>query len=444
MLTIKFNKEINELFKIFKKNNKELYLVGGAVRDSIIGLIPSDYDFSTNALPQEVISMFTTVIPTGIDYGTVTVVLNKQEFEITTYRKDHDYDSRRPKSISFSTNISEDLKRRDFTINAMAMNQKGDIVDLFGGIDDIKNKIIRFVGNPEERVIEDRLRLLRGIRFSTVYDFNIEEAQYREIFLKASDMDFSKISEERFVKEFNKILCSKNVKKGINLLKNTGLLVKFIPEFEDTFEFNQQNPYHIETVFNHLITVTENIENDLILRLSALFHDIGKPSTFTLDEKGIGHFYGHETKSVEIIKIILRRLKYSNKIINKVTHLVENHMLKQYDMKSPGIRRFIKKIGDKDQLHNLQKLQLADSPANTKEINQFYNRVFTILSLKEPMEITSLAINGRDLMNTLKLNPGKQIGAILDYLMEKILDDPRLNQKEPLLNLAELFIGGYK
>jgi tRNA nucleotidyltransferase (CCA-adding enzyme) len=391
--------------------------------------------------------MFENTIPTGIDYGTITVLLNDEEFEVTTYRKDHDYNGRRPKAITFSKTLEEDLKRRDFTINAMAMDSKGEITDLFGGLNDLYSQKVRFVGEPIKRVLEDKLRLIRGIRFVSKYDFEIPEEEYKETYMNATNFSLSKISAERFSKELNKILLSKNVDKGLSMLKETGILEIFIPEFIKTYNFEQHNPHHFENVFEHTVRVTGTVINDLELKIAALFHDIGKPSNFSRDENGIGHFFGHEKTSSEMARKILKRLKYPNDFIDEVCFYIENHMYSNFPKNNTSIRRFIRKVKTKERLLKLLELLKSDffSSVTTtkaiedylKEIKGFKENVIKEMERKPVLNKSQLAINGNDLMNHLNIKPSKVIGKLLNELTEFVLEFQEENNKQNLLEKAE-------
>lgn len=438
----KIPKEIEFLFETFKKYNKELYLVGGCVRDMLLELEPKDYDLATNALPTEVLTYFEHTIPTGIDYGTVTVMLDGLGYEITTYRKDHDADGRRPKAVSFSKTIEEDLCRRDFTINSMAMDAEGNLIDLYGGKEDLNKGIIRFVGNSIDRVNEDKLRLIRGIRFATTYGFSIDQNDFETVYLNAKEHDFSLVANERFVAEFNKILLAETPSKGVKLLMETGIMDVFIPELKRMVGFEQNNPNHSKDVFGHTLDVLDYLPKHLILRLSGLFHDIGKPETYTVDDKGIGHFYKHDYVSAEMTEAILMRLKYDKKTIQLVKLLVDNHMRKTIPKKKSGIRRLIRDIGEEN-IYDFLKLLDADESATNHipgdKYKEYAKTIEAILKEAPPLTRDGLAVNGRDMMEDLNLS-GKIIGEVLNYLTEAVLEDPDLNKRETLIQLSTEYL----
>lgn len=337
---------IKTLLNKLETNGFEAFIVGGSVRDTLLGKEPSDYDITTNALPEQIEDVFKEfkTILVGKEFGTVVVVQNKGNVEITTYRIEGDYiDGRRPSQVYFSNNIVEDLKRRDFTINAMAYSEQRGLIDPFGGIEDLEKRIIRTVGNPRERFSEDYLRILRCVRFSTTLGFEIEEMT-----LKASkEMGYllERISAERIRVELFKILLSKQPSYGIKLLYSLNILEIIIPELIESVGFNQHNPHHELDVFNHILCVVDSTPPIIEIRLAALFHDIGKPSTFSLDEEGVGHFYGHQDISRDMSEKILKRLKTQNDIIETVKILVKEHMTQHNDYSKKGLKRLINRAG---------------------------------------------------------------------------------------------------
>lgn len=429
-------KILNEL----DSNGYEGYIVGGCVRDSLLGRIPNDWDICTNAKPNEIMDVFKgyKTIPTGLEHGTITVVLNDEHFEVTTYRIDGEYsDGRRPDKVEFTDDITKDLSRRDFTINAMAYNEKDGLIDPFNGYKYLTLKHIRCVGNPNERFREDGLRILRAVRFATQLgfkiDFTVSEAICNnKILLK-------NISQERIREELNKILLSDKPSKGIRLLYELELLNYIIPELIPCVNFNQHNPNHDKDVFEHTLSVVDNIEPKLELRLAALFHDIGKPNTFTIDEKGIGHFYGHHKESERICRDVMSRLKYSNREIEHVSGLVYYHMIRYPHLRSTSAKKFINKVG-LEKLDDIFKLFIADRvsskpPYDFEEIYKLKFECEKVLSEKQPLTIKDLDINGYDLME-LGIPQGKEIGTTLNYLLEVVLNNPDLNHKDTLLQIV--------
>ena len=351
----------NDVKVILNKLNKsgyEAYVVGGCVRDSLIGKKPKDWDICTNAKPEETMEVFKGfhIIPTGLQHGTITVMLNGEGYEITTQRVDGDYsDGRHPDAVSFTSSLAEDLARRDFTFNAMAYSEEEGIVDLYGGVEDLKYKRLKCVGNPIERFNEDALRIMRAIRFSSVLGTKIEENTHNAMVELYKNLD--KIAKERINVEFSKMLCGKT---PMFLLSEYHFIFSYIiPEIKPMIGFKQNNPYHWLDVWNHSLHVLFEVkEKDLPLRLAALFHDIGKPSCYVEGEDGVGHFYGHADKSVEITEGVLKRLKYSNEIIDEVLTLVKYHDV-QISLSNKFIRRMLNKM-PKETFEKLLVLKKAD------------------------------------------------------------------------------------
>ncbi|MCT8977438.1 CCA tRNA nucleotidyltransferase [Clostridium sp. CX1] len=433
--------DVKMILDTFKNNGYESYIVGGSVRDSQIGSsLPKDYDVTTNALPEEIIKLFDKTIPTGIEHGTVTVMINGVGYEVTTYRIDGKYlDNRRPDAVTFVSNLKEDLARRDFTINALAYNDEKGLVDYFGGIEDLQNKIIRAVGEPNKRFQEDALRMLRAIRFSSRLDFHIEEKTLEAI--KANCNLILNVSNERIRDELCKILTYDNSRKALRLLEETKLLKLILPELQAAVGFNQQNPHHDKDVFEHTLSVVEKCPPEINLRLAALLHDIGKPQCFTTDKKGIGHFYGHDKKGAILSEQILRRLKFDNQSISKISILVREHMNVLEKPTDASVKRLINRVG-KDLIDDLFALQRADALGSVspevrlKQIDKVVEKVNSILESKVPLSIKELAVKGNDLIEQFSLKPGKEIGDMLRFLLDKVLENPQLNSREKLLAIV--------
>lgn len=419
------------------------YIVGGCVRDSILGLIPNDWDICTNCVPGEMLHIFSSfkVILTGFRHGTVTVVIGGENYEITTYRIDGDYiDGRHPKEVIFTDKLKEDLRRRDFTINAMAYNDRVGLIDYYGGVQDILDKKIRCVGDPVERFKEDYLRMLRGVRLATQLEYNLESGTFDAI--KELCGNIVNISAERVREELNEILLSRTPSMGFRLLDATGLLKYIMPELETCVGFEQHNPCHHEDVFNHTLSVVDNTESDLVLRLAALFHDIGKPETFVLDARGRGRFYNHSVIGAEIAEDIMKRLKYDSRSIEQVAILVKEHMSRYENLSDKAMKRFINRVGQ-DNIDRLFKLQVADIEAIAEEdeidvsgILKLKSEVEKILNEKQPLSIKDLEIDGYDLME-LGVPEGRLVGTILTELLEMVLEDPETNKKDILMKLAK-------
>lgn len=440
-------KNVQFIIDTFYKNNYEAFMVGGCVRDCLLGLTPKDYDITTSALPNITESLFKKTVPTGIQHGTITVILNNENLEVTTYRTEGNYiDNRHPESVEFVSNIKEDLSRRDFTVNALAYNNKVGLLDYFNGIEDINNKIIKAVGNPNKRFQEDALRMLRAIRFSCQLGFEIEEETYSAI--KTNYKLIKNISLERVRDELCKILISNNPCQGLNILKDTGILQIIIPEINSLVGYTPRCNNHNRDVFNHTLDVISNTSsNDLILRLSALFHDVGKLNTLKELPNGHCYFPGHAQEGAVICKPILSRLKFDNNTIDKVSKIIYDHLVLDVNyMPTDGeIKRLLRRVGPENifTLFELQKADinsLWDPVPFLKKVDYISNRVKLILENNDPLYIKDLAITGSDLMINLNIKPGRIIGEILTFLLESVLDDTSLNNKESLLEIAKNFL----
>ena len=428
------------------KNGYKAYLVGGCVRDVILKRKPKDWDITTDAKPEEILKIFdkdafyenrfgTVGVKTGSDDETLKVI------EITTFRIESKYtDFRHPQEIKFTDKLEDDLKRRDFTINALALNINGDIIDLFGGLADLKNKLIRCVGEPKDRFYEDALRMLRAVRIACELDFQIEEKTFKAI--KELKELINYISMERIRDEFNRILMSKKATYGIEILRETGLLREFLPELDVCYGVTQ-NKHHKYDVYTHSLKSLEYAVKKnfpLYLRLAALFHDIGKVIT----KKGEGPdatFYNHEIVGAKMVKKILERLRYPGNIIKKVTHLVRHHMfyLEIEKVTPAAVRRFIRRVGEEN-LEDLFKLREADRiGSGVFKAVPYRLRYLKFLIEKvkiEPITPKMLKINGYDLMN-LGISQGPKIGWILKALLEEVIEDPSKNEREYLLERAK-------
>jgi len=439
---VKLDKDIKEILKKFENNNYKAYVVGGAVRDYYLGLKINDYDIATDAKPDEVINIFDKVIPTGIKYGTVTLVYKDTNYEITTFRKDFKYiNSRKPGKVIFSNSIEEDIKRRDFTINSLYCDIKGKVYDLYQGIKDIELRVIKTIGKPDERFKEDALRMIRAVRFMSTLDFEIDNRTLESI--KKNYSHIKNVSKERIRLEFDRILLSKAPGEGVRTLIETNIMEYIIPELYDSIGFEQHNKYHDKDVYEHTIAVLENIESKLDLRLAALLHDISKPESFKLDEKNEGHFKGHHIKSAEKSVEILKRLRYDNKTIENVRVLIRYHYLKDISIKEKGVKRFIRNVGI-ERLDDIFKLNIADikgksDAAGMEKVNNLRKKTNLILEKKEPLNKKDLDINGEDIKK-LGIKEGKLIGEILNYLLNKVLENSDLNHKKILINKAKIYL----
>lgn len=419
----------------------EAYVVGGCVRDSVLGREPQDWDITTSAKPEQVKALFPRTIDTGLQHGTVTVMQDKEGFEVTTFRIDGEYeDSRHPKEVVFTPNLVEDLKRRDFTINAMAYNDEEGLIDIFDGMKDIEAGVIRCVGKPEERFREDALRILRAIRFSAQLGYDIDEATKDGIRELAPTL--RNISAERIQAELVKMLTSPHpdyLREAYRL----GVTRVFFPEFDLAMETEQKHPHHMYNVGEHILHSLTEIEPDKVLRLTMLFHDIGKPATLTVDEKGITHFHGHAAVSADMAKQILRRLKFDNDTIAMVSRLVMYHDYgNSVEPNIQIVRRAINKIGE-DAFPALFQVKYADMCAQSgylrqeklerlKKWEQLYEEV---LEKKQCVSLKTLAVTGSDLI-AVGMKPGKELGDTLQKLLELVLVDPSRNTREKLLEEA--------
>ncbi len=421
----------------------EAYAVGGCVRDTILGRTPEDWDITTSARPVQVKGLFRRTVDTGIKHGTVTVLLDHEGYEVTTYRIDGEYeDSRHPKEVSFTSNLKEDLMRRDFTINAMAYNDREGLVDCFGGKEDLERGIIRCVGRAEERFGEDALRMLRAVRFSAQLGFSIDE-ETREAIRTLAD-NLKKISAERVQTELVKLLMSGHPSR-LRTAWELGITRAVLPEFDRLMETRQNNPHHCYSVGEHTLHALEAVEPDRYLRLGILFHDFGKPCCMTTDEEGIDHFHGHPAKSEELAGVILRRLKFDNDTIHRVCGIVRWHDM---DLGSTrrGVRRAIQRAGI-DIYPLLFPVKRADMEAQSMYLRREKEEALELSrSLYEQvrqagdcLSLKELSVGGKDLI-ALGLRPGPRIGAVLQALLEDVLDDPEHNTREYLLNKAEEFL----
>lgn len=432
---------LKEIYNKLEKENFEVFFVGGCVRNILMNIPVKDWDLTTNATPEQILKIF----PDGFynnDFGTVGIPIDKGIVEITTYRTESGFSNKRhPDKVSWGKTIEEDLSRRDFTMNSIAMriNQgKEEFTDPYNGRKDITDKIIRTVGSPEERFKEDALRLLRAIRFATVLTFDIEETTGKEI-VNDSPL-IQQISFERIRDELLKILESENPSKGILLLKDAGLLRYIIPELLDGVNVSQVRPgrHHTTDVFTHNILSLKNCPSkDPIVRLAALLHDIGKPQSRGEDKEGLVTFYNHEVFGAKIAYEICQRLKFPKKETQRIVNLIRWHMFGVNENQTDAsIRRFIRKIGIEN-VNDMLDIRISDRlgsgrPAESWRFNLFKQKIEEQLK-PAPFSINDLAIDGNDIMKTLNIKPGPEIGKILQTLFEEIDEDRSKNTKEYLL-----------
>ncbi len=434
-------KNVRQFASIFHRNSYRLYIVGGAVRDHLLGIPITDYDFSTDATPDEVMSLFRHVIPTGVAHGTVTVIFKGEHYEVTTFRTEFGYsDSRHPDSITFVTDFDQDLSRRDFTVNALAADTvTGRIIDMHDGIADLRRGVLRAIGDPETRFAEDSLRILRGYRFISTLQFTFEEATKQAAIRLAHTI--SQVSQERIREELNKMLQAKKPSLGLFALHDHGVLPHILPELSACAGIGQKGIHAFDVLTHSIISCDGAPKDNLIVRWAALLHDIGKPKSLSHDAQGLPTFHRHEHYSAELADTILSRLKFSNRERQAIVHLIRNHMFHYTpDWSDAAVRRFIARVG-LDAIHDLFLLREADSygASGTWERNEknkeLMQRIESCLEAESAFTIKDLAVNGSDLISA-GIPQGVIIGRILQELLETVLDDPAQNSKEQLLKLS--------
>ncbi len=408
----------------------EAYAVGGCVRDSILAKEPDDWDITTSAQPHQVKRIFKRTVDTGIEHGTVTVLLDKDSFEVTTYRIDGKYeDGRHPKEVTFTASLEEDLKRRDFTINAMAYNDQEGLIDLYGGMQDLQRKVIRCVGKAQERFTEDALRMMRAVRFAAQLGFTIDPDTARAILELSPTLE--KISAERIQVETVKLMVSRYPAMWFTAYE-LGITKVIMPEFDECMMTMQKTPHHCYTVGEHILHAVEQVPPDKVLRLTMLLHDIAKPRCRTTDEKGRDHFHGHGVEGEKLAREILRRLKFDNDTIDKVTKLIRYHDVRPQPVEKQ-VRRLLSKIGAELFPYYLF-VQKADMLAQSGYMrNEKWTRIEQvaevckgILERQECISLKDLAISGKDLIE-LGIEPGKEIGEILNAALDTVIDNPQYN-----------------
>ena len=430
-----------QILDTMHKAGFEAYIVGGCVRDALLGRTPEDWDITTNALPEDTKKLFKRTIDTGIEHGTVTVMIGKEGYEVTTYRIDGVYeDSRHPKEVTFTRDLFEDMKRRDFTINAMAYNEEEGLIDRFEGKKDLESRIIRCVGNPTERFSEDALRIMRAVRFAAQLDYEIEDETKEAI--KELAPTLSKISAERVQTELVKLLLSPHPEK-IKMAYELGITGVILPEFDRCMETPQKNIHHMYNVGDHTVEALRNVRSDRVLRLTMLMHDMGKPDTMEIDDEGVYHFYNHNEVSAGIAKKIFRRLKFDRDTMDRVCNLVFYHDYR-FPPKASSIRRAMARVGEAD-FPLLFEVRYADTMAQSdyqrdeklrtiEECKAVYEE---ILERKDCVNLKSLAVKGKDLIDQ-GINPGKMLGEILNAMLMDVLEHPEHNTREYLLEPERL------
>jgi tRNA nucleotidyltransferase (CCA-adding enzyme) len=439
---------VRDLAAVFRQAGFQCHLVGGAVRDILLERPHTDYDIATDAHPQQVVPLFRRVIPTGIKHGTVTVHFKGTIFEVTTFRTEAAYaDGRRPDAVTFSPSIIDDLSRRDFTINAIAYDLIADrVADPHEGRHDLRAGIIRAIGDPSERFREDGLRPLRACRFAAQLGFTVEERT--RLAIPGSLDILSMVSAERVRDEILKILEASVPSVGFLLMRDTGILGVVLAELLEG-EGIPQGSFHCHDVFHHsLYACDASPRESVALRLAALFHDVGKPRTRGNGDDGRPTFYGHEKVSAEMTHEILLRLKLPNATIKEVSHLVAHHMFNyQEEWSDAAVRRLIARVGE-GSINDIIALRRADQlgicPENAQHfpvaLAEFAARVSTVLEAGRAFTVSKLAVDGDDIMKDAGLKAGPQIGIILNELLQSVLEDPALNEREKLLDIARKLV----
>lgn len=439
-MTMDMPKNVDTAINLLQSAGFEAYAVGGCVRDSLLGKTPNDWDITTSAKPEDMKSVFINFhcIDTGIKHGTVTVVIDGEPLEITTFRLDGEYeDNRHPKSVTFTSNLGADLGRRDFTVNAMAYSKMTGTVDLFGGENDLKNKIIRCVGDPDRRFNEDALRILRALRFASALDFEIEEKTAQS--LLKNRVLLGNISEERIAKELLKLVCGKGAKRI--LTDFAPVLFEILPELQPMYKNSHDNPHHCYDIYEHTLIAVESIDPEPTLRFAMLLHDCGKPAVKKFDENGVAHFYGHQRISAEISAQILARLKVSNKFRDEILFLVSNHDRWELYENTEKMPRYLSKFGLDGVLKLLKVMRadvLAQSPEYRYRLDQIADaeEIAKNLAAQKPcLSLSELQINGRTLMD-IGIPQGRKLGAVLAQLLDEVIDGVTKNTQEALTTRA--------
>ena len=443
-IKIKLPDDVQEIMSVIKEYGATSYVVGGCVRDSILDREPHDWDICTSALPSELLVEFEEsgyrVIPTGLQHGTITVHLNDNNYEITTFRRDGEYsDGRHPDTVEFTSDLIYDLERRDFTINAMAYNPEEGLVDPYCGYEDIQNRIIRCVGNPDDRFQEDGLRILRALRFSCQLNFVIDETTGRAM-LDNKEL-ISNVSMERINAEFTKMINAEYI-SSFMLYSYNSIIAEFVPEIVPMVGFKQNNPYHYLDVFAHscqVLTICRIYNADLITKLAAFFHDIGKPHCYQDDKNGIRHFKGHGKISADMTDVIMRRLKFDNDTREKVVQLVYYHDA-SFEVGKKYVRRWLNKMGV-DQFKRLLVLRRADimgqSELNRDERLQKLDSVNKcleeVLAEKPAFSVKDLEIDGKDVMKYMLMDECPEVGYWLKHILNMVIDGQLQNNREDLI-----------
>ncbi len=435
-LTIEIPEKAEQILRTLRENGYEAYVVGGCVRDSILGREPEDWDVTTSASPQQVKELFPRTVDTGIEHGTVTVLMEREAFEVTTYRIDGIYeDCRHPKRVVFTSNLLEDLKRRDFTVNAMAYSRESGLVDAFGGLEDLRSKRIRCVGDPSERFSEDALRMMRAVRFAAQLGFAVDPGT--EAAIRDMAPNLARISAERIRTELVKLLVSPNP-HWLRLAYECGITAVILPEFDRIMLQRQNNPHHAYTTGEHTLLALRNIPQKSTLRLTILFHDMGKPEVFSTDAEGKDHFHGHAAHSERIALDIMKRMKFDNDTIRMVRKLVRNHS-RYPQLSEHDVRVCAYEIGP-ELFDDFLLVKRADITAHhpsiipdTLHYLSEVERIWREIKLRgDCLSLRELRLCGRDLIGD-GMRPGPEIGALLQKLLEEVIERPERNEKNYLL-----------
>ena len=436
----KLPKAVETAINKLKAAGHEAYIVGGCVRDALRGVEPHDYDMTTSALPEETKAIFSEyrIIETGMKHGTVTALIDGEPLEITTFRVDGEYsDNRRPQSVTFTRSLEEDVARRDFTVNAMAYSPETGVMDFWGGRDDLANGVIRAVGDPDRRFNEDALRIMRAARFASVLNFEIDGATSDSMIRNRALL--KNISAERINVELSKLLLGDGCERI--LTDYAVILGEIIPEMVPAFGFDQRNYHHIYDVYTHTVKAVVNCPSDRNIRMAALLHDIGKPSVFTVGNDGVGHFYGHSEKSMEIAEEVLSRLKFDNASKEEILTLIKYHD-PVIPVNRSAVGRWARRLG-METLFKLLDLKAADNLAQAPEYIDRLKGYEEIRAIADGMitenacfSLKDLAVNGGDLIKECGYTPGKAIGETLSALLDAVISEELPNERDVLLDRA--------
>lgn len=442
-LTINIPNGVSQILNTLTANSFESYIVGGCVRDALMGVVPHDWDITTNATPEQAISCFNgyRVIETGLQHGTVTIVIDDEQYEITTYRIDGEYlDNRHPSEVTFTTSLKDDLSRRDFTINAMAYSPADGLIDYFSGREDLNNKLVRCVGDPDHRFNEDALRIMRALRFASVLGFRIDSETSVSI-RKNKDL-LNNIAVERISVELCKLLCGVNVKDI--LIDYSDVISTFIPEISPMVDFEQHNPYHYLNVWEHTVQSIFEATEDIVIRLTMLFHDMGKPHCYTHDGN-MGHFYGHPQISFDMCFEILKRLKFDNGTIDTVRELVLYHDA-EIQPRNKHVKKWLFKIGE-ERFRQLLRVKYADIIAQDiscrderlDNLKAVEGCLECVIEQQQCFSLKDLKVNGRDII-AVGVPQGVQVGIVLNKLMDMVINEEIENDYDMLIGKVAEFI----